>query len=138
METLASVKTEQNIARVQSAYADFASGDIQAVANACTEDIIWGSYDNSAVPFAGNFHGRQGVIDFFTALGTTVDYLEFQPREFFGAGDKVFVKGYHKGKVKSTGKLFGHEFLMEFQLKDEKLSSFFAWVDTRDEMQAFS
>src|SRR5689334_21382110 len=116
METLATVKTEQNIAAVQQAYADFAKGNIQAVANACTEDVVWGSYENDRVPYAGNFYGRKGVIDFFTALGGSIDYLEFQPKEFFGSGDKVFVKGYHKGKNKKTGKTFGHVFLMEFTL----------------------
>jgi uncharacterized protein len=138
METLASVKTEQNIATVQSAYADFAKGDIHAVANACTEDIVWGSYDNSTVPYAGNFHGKKGVVDFFTILGASIDYLEFQPKEFFGSADRVFVKGYQKGKVKSNGRIFGHDFLMEFQLRDGKVSSFFAWVDTRNQAEAFA
>jgi ketosteroid isomerase-like protein len=138
METLATVKTEQNISAVQNAYAEFAKGNIQAVANACTEDVVWGSFENKSVPYAGNFHGKKGVIDFFTTIGTSIDYIEFQPKEFFAVADKVFVKGYHKGKVKSTGKTFGHDFLMEFHLRDGKTYAFFAWVDTKDQAQAFS
>lgn len=138
METLATVKTEQNVSTVKNAFGEFLKGNIQAVAGACNDDVIWGSYDNSTVPYAGNFYGKKGVIDFFTQLGSHVDYMEFEPREFFGSGDRVFVKGYHKGKVKDSGKVFGHDFLMEFQFKDGKVSSFFAWVDSRDQAAAFA
>ena len=97
-----------------------------------------GSFDNPSVPYAGMYHGKKGTGDFFTTLANTIDYLEFQPKEFFAANDHVFVKGYHKGKVKSTGKIFGHDFLMDFQLRNGKVSSFFAWVDSRDQAAAFA
>ena len=66
-----------------------------------------------------------------------MDYTQFKPKEFYAAGDKVFVKGYHKATVKSTGKNFGHEFLMEFTLKDGQIANFFSWIDTQDQSQAF-
>ena len=138
METLATVKKEQNISIVQKAYAEFAKGNIPGILENCTDDITWSSFDNSPVPFAGTFNGKRGVADFFAALGGSVDYTEFQPKEFFADADKVFAKGYHKAKVKSTGKTFGHEFLMEFSLRDGKVFSFFAWVDSRDEAAAFT
>ena len=84
------------------------------MADSCTEDVVWGSYENSAVPFAGNYHGKKGVVEFFTALAGSVDYTDFQPKEFNANGDYVFVKGFHQAVVKSTGKTFGHNFLMEF------------------------
>jgi ketosteroid isomerase-like protein len=138
METLATVKTDQNISIVQNAYAEFGKGNFQGVANACTEDIVWGSYENETVPFAGSYDGRKGVVDFFTTITNSIEYLEFSPKEFFGVADRVFVKGYHKGKERSNGRVFGHDFLMEFQLRDGKISAFFAFVDTRDESAAFA
>ncbi|HLG40038.1 MAG TPA: nuclear transport factor 2 family protein [Chitinophagaceae bacterium] len=138
METLATVKTEQNISIVQNAYADFAKGNFKAVADACTDDVIWGTFENKDVPYGGLYHGKKGVVDFFTTLAGNIDYLEFEPKQFFADKDRVFVKGYHKGKVKSTGKTFGHDFLMEFQLRDGKACSFFAYVDTRDQTAAFT
>ncbi|MCW3106229.1 MAG: hypothetical protein JWQ09_735, partial [Segetibacter sp.] len=38
---------------------------------------------------------------------------------------------------KSTGKTFGHNMLLEFSVNNAKVSSFFAWVDTRDQAEAF-
>jgi uncharacterized protein len=138
METLASVKTEQNIEIVQKAYADFANGNISGVVDACTDDVVWASYDNPAIPYATSYQGKKGVTEFFGSVAASIDYKDFQPREFFAVADKVFVKGYHKATVKSTGKSFGHDFLMEFQLRNGKVSSFFAYVDTRDQATAFS
>src|SRR4030095_8882653 len=116
METLATVKNDQNISLVQQAYAEFAKGNVQGILDKCTDDIVWGSFDNPSVPYAGIYHGKKGTGDFFATIANTIDYLEFQPKEFFAANDHVFVKGYHKGKVKSTSKVFSHDFLMDFQL----------------------
>lgn len=138
METLATVKTEQNISIVQNAYAEFGKGNFQGVADACTDDIVWGSYENETVPYAGSYHGKKGVLDFFATLVGSATYTDFQTREFFGSGDHVFVKGYHAATVKATGKSFGHDFLMEFRLANGKVNSFFAYVDTKDQAQAFS
>jgi hypothetical protein len=138
METLATVKKEQNIAIVQNAFADFLKGNISGIMDACTNDISWNSYDNPAIPYATSYHGKEGVGEFFASLSGSIDYTDFQTKEFFADSDRVFVKGYHKATVKSTGKTFGHDFLMEFWLRDGKISSFFAYVDTRDQAAAFT
>jgi ketosteroid isomerase-like protein len=138
METLATVKTDQNISIVQNAYADFAKGNITGILDACTDDIVWASYDNPAIPYAQSYQGKEGVGEFFAALADSIDITNFQPREFFADGDHVFVKGYHEARVKSTGKTFGHDFLMEFQLRNEKISSYFAYVDSREQAAAFT
>ena len=138
METLATVKKEQNIAIVQNAFADFLKGNISGIMDAFTNDISWSSYDNPAIPYATSYHGKKGVGEFFASLAGSIDYTDFQTKEFFADSDRVFVKGYHKATVKSTGKTFGHDFLMEFWLRDGKISSFFAYVDTRDQAAAFT
>jgi ketosteroid isomerase-like protein len=138
MDTLATVKKEQNILTVQNAFAEFLNGNIAGILEACTDDIEWGTHENPAVPFAKLYHGKNGAAEFFSTLGGSVDYISFKPSSYFADRDMVFVKGYHEATVKSTGKSFGHEFLMEFTLLDGKISSFFAWVDTLDQSIAFS
>ena len=39
METLATVKKEQNIAIVQNAFTDFLKGNISGILDACTNDV---------------------------------------------------------------------------------------------------
>ena len=138
METLATVKSEQNIAIAQKGFADFLKGNIAAIIEASAEDVTWGSYENAVVPFAGMFHGRKGIADFFSTLSDTVDYKVFDPGDYYADNDSVLVKGYQEAIVKSTGKTFGHDFLMHFKMRDGKIASFFAYVDSKDEAQAFS
>ena len=137
METLATV-TEQNIAVVQHAFSDFLKGNIQGIIDACTDDVEWGGYENDVTPISGMYHGKVGVARFFTLLGDNVDYTLFDPREFFADGKNVFVKGRHEGKAKSTGKGFAHDFMMQFVITNGKVSYFFAWVDTYDQVKAYS
>jgi steroid delta-isomerase-like uncharacterized protein len=137
MATLATTKKDQNVAIVQEAFDRFLQGNIQGVIDSCANDVEWGSYENKTVPYAGTYYGKEGAGTFFKLLGASIDYTEFEPTSYHSSGDKVFARGYQKGIVKSTGKTFGHQFLMEFTLKSKKVSSFFAWVDSRDHAQAF-
>jgi len=128
---------EQNLNTVKIAFEDFLKGNIQPILDRCTDDVEWAAHGNPAVPYARTYNGKTGAAEFFKTLSNNVDYSEFKPKEFYAEGDKVFVKGYHQGNVKPTGKTFGHDFLMEFDVRDGKISRFFAWLDTRDQARAF-
>ncbi|MBL7729622.1 MAG: nuclear transport factor 2 family protein [Chitinophagaceae bacterium] len=131
-------KTQANITLVQEAFGNFGKGDIPAIIAVCTEDVSWGSWENDTVPFAQNYQGKEGAMQFFTHLADHLDYKRFEPRDFFAAGEKVFAKVYHEAEVKSTGKSFAHDSLLEFTIRDEKISYFFAYVDTHDQARAFA
>jgi ketosteroid isomerase-like protein len=134
METLA---TTANIETVQHAFADFAKGNIAGILEVCTDDINWSSWNNPVVPFAKSYHGKAGAANFFKDLSDAVDYTAFEPRNFYDCGDRVFVKVYHAANVKATRKSFAHEALMEFVFRGEKINSFFAYVDSHDQVIAF-
>jgi len=130
--------TKTNIETVQQAFADFGAGNIEGILNVCTDDLVWSSYDNPAIPFAQSYHGKDGAAQFFSNLADAVNYTAFEPREFYSCGDRVFVKVYHAATVKNTGKSFAHETLMEFVFRGNKLCRFFAYTDTYDQAKAFS
>lgn len=127
-----------NIEIVQHAFADFSQGNIPGILDICTEDITWSSWSNTVVPFAKTYTGKAGAAAFFTDLNNEITYTAFEPRHFYDCGDRVFVKVFHSAIVKSTGKAFGHEALMEFVFRGEKVCSFFAYVDSHDEVAAYS
>jgi hypothetical protein len=128
---------EQNISAIKTAFADFLKGNIQGILDTCTDDVEWGTHDNPIVPYGKTYKGKAGVADFFKTLSDTINYSRFEPREYYADADRVFVRGYHEATVKSTGKKFGHDFLMEFHIKGGKMNYFFAYVDTGDQAQAF-
>jgi hypothetical protein len=131
---------ETNVETVRQAYADFIAGNVAGILEKCSEDIAWGSYDNPDVPYAGMFYGKEGVAEFFNRLANGIDYTDFTPKEYFSddAKNAVFVRGHQAGMAKNTGGTLSHDWLMEFYFKDGKISSFFAFVDTRDQSQAFT
>lgn len=135
METLT---TTANIERVQHAFVNFAQGNIPGILDVCTDDISWSSWTNTIIPFAGTYTGKAGAAGFFSDLNNEITYTAFEPRHFYDCGDRVFVKVFHSAIVKSTGKTFEHEALMEFVFRGEKLCSFFAYVDSYDEVAAYS
>ena len=135
METL--TKTKNNVQIVQQAFADFGSGNIQGIIDECTDDIVWGAYENQDVPFAGSFKGKEGVREFFRAIAENVDYSLFEPKEFFSDRDAVIVLGRHAGKVKKTNKTYDHDWCMVFRFRDKKLYSFFAFVDSLEQAESF-
>ncbi len=127
-----------NVELVQQAFGEFGKGNFQAIVDRCTEDVVWGSYDNPGVPHAGTFKGKEGVSKFFNVLRDNVEFAEFTPREFYSQGDTVIVRGYHEARVKKTGRNFRHDWAMIFKIRDSKVASFFCYVDTRDQAQAFA
>jgi uncharacterized protein len=138
METLATVKNEQNILTVQKAFQNFLTGNAQGIMDACTDDVTWGSYFDPAVPFSKTYQGKKGVGEFFATLAATADYKKFDTNEFYADADTVLVKGYQEAVVRTTGKKFGHDFLMQFKLRDGKITYFFSFVNMLDEVKAFT
>lgn len=51
--------------------------------------------------------------EFFKTLSSNADYTQFEPKEFYADGDKVFCTRVYRATVKN----FEHECLMEFTLK---------------------
>jgi len=135
METLTATRT--NVQTVQEAFENFLQGDISAIIEVCKDDVEWGSYDNPDVPYASKYQGKTGVLEFFSNLGSTIDYTVFEPKEFISQGNDVVVFGRHAATVKKTGKKFDHDFCFRFTLSNCRVTRFFAYVDSRDQGQAF-
>jgi uncharacterized protein len=135
METLTATQT--NIEKAQQGFANFGSGNIQGILDDCSNDVVWGTWDNPGLPYAKTFHGKAGVGEFFQSLATTLDYTAFEPKEFYEAGNKVFVKVYQAAIVKATGKSYAHDCLMEFTFRNGMITNLFAYVDIADQVRAF-
>src|SRR3712207_3738999 len=95
---------QTNLAVIQQAYEAFGRGDIPAVLDALTDDVEWTLQGPSVIPFAGPRRGREEVAEFFSVIGETLEFEQFEPREFVAQGDTVVVVGYERSVVKQTGR----------------------------------
>ncbi len=124
------MEKEKNIQIVQQIYADFGKGNIEGILNSLTDDIIWSDPGYPEVPYAKKRTGKNEVVSFFNELAAAVSYSKFAPEEFYADKDAVIVKGSFAGKANSTGKAFESEWVMIWKLRNGKIYSYLAFVDT--------
>lgn len=97
----------ENLSSVQQIYACFAQGDVAGILAELADDVtFFNGSDPKVAPFGGEFKGKEGVIRFFTALGTHVQTTHFEPSNFLEVDGKVLNDVRHDGVVTTTGKPF--------------------------------
>jgi len=122
--------SEQNKAIVQQAYNNFKSGNIEALLNLMSDDIIWTLPEMEGVPFAGTRTGRAGVGEFFATVGALQEPLSFEARELIAEGDKVVTLGSYHWRVKASGREFSGDFAHAWTIRDGKATEFHEYTDT--------
>ena len=111
-----------NVDVIRRFYGAFGRGDIPAALDLLADDVEWIFRAPSVIPFAGTRRGREGVAQFFSLVGETLEFQEFDPREFIGQGDNVVVLGYERNLIKPTGRTFEQEWAHVYTLRDGKIA----------------
>ncbi len=125
------MNTQENLKVVKNMLAAFVRGDIPAVLNALTDDVDWfipGPPERLA--FAGAYHGREQVMQFFIKLDTALEFLKFEPREYVAEEDKVVAFGHNDDRMKATGRLFGNDWACLFVVREGKVAKVRMYEDT--------
>ena len=138
MSEKTNAEVAQNVDVVQQGYEAFGRGDIPAVLELLTDDVVWTEQGPSVIPFAGTFRGREGIAEFFTLLDETLEFEQFEPRKFVGQGDTVVVVGYERSLAKQTGRTFEQEWAHVYTLRDGKIATGLFIEDTATMVDALS
>ncbi|MBL7814285.1 MAG: nuclear transport factor 2 family protein [Saprospiraceae bacterium] len=97
----------QNLSTVEHIYACFGQGDVPGILSKLSSDVsFFNAADPSVAPFGGTFKGKEGVAQFFTALGTTTQTTLFQTSNFVENGREVSNDVVHSGQVLANGQPF--------------------------------
>ena len=131
--------SDVNISLVQSIYAAFGRGDVPTILEALAPDVDWqvnGRIED--YPLFGGWKGRERVRSFLSLVAETEDFLEFTPREFHVAGDKVFVTGRCAGTIRRTRRPFVCEWIHIFGVRDGKVAMFREFTDTAQFAEAYN
>jgi uncharacterized protein len=123
---------EENTKTIQDMYAAFGRGDIQTLLAVMSEDIVWKPVLGAAsyVPTAGERRGKAAVADFFKTLAQSIDFQEFQPKQFVAQDDTVVALGSYAATAKATGRPFKSEWTMVFTFKNGKVVEFKEYADS--------
>lgn len=128
---------QTNVEVVQQVYVAFGQGDIPAVLSLLTDDVEWSLPGPSVIPWTGTRHGHEGVTEFFSMLGETLEFERFEPREFVAQSDTVVVLGYERCLVKPTGRTFEQEWAHVYTLREGKIAKGRFIEDTAAQVVAF-
>lgn len=121
---------QENIALAQQGYNNFKSGNIHAIVDQSTEDIVWELPEVEGVALSGIRKGQAGVTEFFATVARDQEALEFEPREFIAQNDKVVVLGHYRWRIRETGREFESDFVHVFTIRDGKFAGFREYFDT--------
>ena len=114
---------EQNLETARQRYEQFGRGDVRAILDRVTDDVDW-STDAAieSAPWYGARHGKDGVADFFAAIGKTGPVTEFAPLAFASNDDgdvMVFIR--YAFTVTATGKQVAMNMHHYFKFRDGKV-----------------
>lgn len=121
---------ETNVKWIQQAYQSIQTRDMPSFLNLLTEDVVWIVPDMPNVAFAGTWHGRKQVGEFFHRVAEVQDVLEFKPEEFIAQHKTVVVLGHFMMQVKATGKPSRSEWVHVWKFEGDKVSYMREYVDT--------
>jgi ketosteroid isomerase-like protein len=127
-----------NIAFVQSLYAAFGRGDIATIVNGLAPDVDWTVNGRSKdYPMLGNWKGSAGVQKFFQGVAEHEEAIEFSPKEFFAAEDRVCVLGHYAWKIRKTGRQVASDWVHIFTVRSGKVVKFKEFNDTAQFAEAY-
>jgi uncharacterized protein len=115
---------QPNLDVVRKVYVAFDRGDLEGILALLDPEVSWRTPGAPDLPTGGLRHGIAAVREFFPLLLSTFDLAEFQPRDFFAAGDKVVVLGTSREGPKGTGRLVDFRWVHVFTLRDGKIVAF--------------
>jgi ketosteroid isomerase-like protein len=120
---------EKNIQTVKDFFAAISRGDREALLALVAEDIEW-IIPGEDWPLAGTRHGHAGLADLLETASKSIE-TSTEPREFVAQGDRVFVVGFARGRIKATNKTFEDDWIFAITVRDGRLTHIREYVDTQ-------
>ena len=124
------MSTQQNVQVVKDFFAAIGSGDMQALLALSAEDIEW-IIPGEDWPLAGTHRGHAGLADVLRKASTTMEISSAEPPEFVAQGDRVFVVGFARGRVKATNRTFEDHWVFAITVRNSKVTNIREYVDTQ-------
>ena len=121
----------ENIESVKHMFEAFTQGRIQEVLQSCSEELDFQHpMPQSIWRWAGQRSGQQGLAEYFAGLTETIEYDQFEAREFIAQNDFVAVVLFEKGRVKATGVAFNNLYVIVFKFAQGRATQIRVFEDT--------
>lgn len=132
------MSAESNLKTVQGIYEAFGTGDVPAILEHLTDDVDWAADAAADVaPWYGERKGKDQVVEFFEAIGSATEVLDFTPQSFAANDDEVMVLIRSHLKINATGKETDMNLHHYWHLTDGKVDRYRGSEDTEQVREAF-
>lgn len=115
---------------IQALYAAFGRGDIPALLDGLTEDVVWEFKGSSGEPYLRTARGKADVARWFGQVAELDEIQAFEPREFFAGPDHVTVLGWERTRALPAGGVFECDWLHVFMLRGDKVCRLVGMFDS--------
>ena len=111
-ETVQKFLEAQYAGEFDHAFQDYAHSNFQWVVSSNSNENL-----RAVIPWAGYTHkGKEGYVRLVTLLFSEFEALEFEPRRYTDAGDRVFVEGHFTFRHRETGKIADSDWIARFDM----------------------
>lgn len=131
------MSAQENKLLAMEGYRLFQSGDIAKMLEMYHNDAEWIGPDSDYIPFAGSFHGKREIAQFFVKFDAALHANSFVPTQFIAEGDKVVVTGLASWTVKPTGRNYDSPWIHVLTIRDGKVARFETYYNTAAAERAF-
>lgn len=128
---------ETNLSVIKGTYEAYGRGDIEHVLGVQDTHVVAESPGPRDIPWAGTYHGRDGVGRLFSAIDAASEVEAFEATSFIASGDQVIVAGTEKVRAKRTGRSYETHWCHAMTLKNGKIFRWREYVDTAAVAAAF-
>ena len=122
---------------IKDCFDAFGRGDPGYIVERVTDDVDWRHPGSAEIPYGGTYKGREGVGQFFTRIGSSVEVKTWEPKHVLQAGDEVVATGAWTGTARPTGRSFASDWAMVFAVREGRIASFRVFEDTAQIAAAF-
>jgi ketosteroid isomerase-like protein len=120
----------ENTERVTQVFEAFGRGDVQFILDQLADDVRFTSHLDPAVPWAGEYAGKDNVACYFEALGGAVEVTEHPVNALLAQGDTVVAMGDVSFRVRETGKTGSSSWVYVWKLANGQVHSYDQYNDT--------
>ena len=125
------MSAQDNVRVVQQFLQALGARDIPAGMQLLADDVVLVSPGPpELVPWAGEYHGPDGVGQYYMAFSQGVETSGMEVREIIAQGDKVVVLGQHTGLVRATGRSYDLNWAQVYTVLEGKVAGLNSYHDT--------
>ena len=116
---------------VREAYEHYRHGRLDAVLEACADDVAWRSIGPAAdIPWTGDYRGRDAVRGWFEMLGGHISVESYDIRRFIAQDEWVVVLSDVTARFKRGGPSVQFDKCDVMRVADGKIVEFVEFFDT--------